>query len=71
MPAEDFYIKVTVTPGRHCPHVYLATNLYAFLWKEGDVFGDEGVIEGVEVESGEDLLAVIEGTGPIREWFGG
>jgi hypothetical protein len=34
-------------------------NLYALLWKEGDVFRDEGVIEGVQVESGGGLLLAV------------
>jgi len=44
----------------------LAANLYALLWKEGDVFGDEGVIEGVEVESGGDLLLAVGKRGGHR-----
>jgi hypothetical protein len=37
----------------------LATNLYALLRKENDVLGDEGIIEGVEVESGRDWLLAV------------
>jgi len=44
----------------------LTTNLYALLWKEGDEFGDEGIIEGIEVKSGDDVLLAVGKRGGHR-----
>ena len=41
----------------------LVISLYALLGKEGDVFRDEGVIEGIEVESRSDLLLAVSERG--------
>ena len=45
--------------GWRCRCGHLTTNHCGLLGKEGDVFGDEGVIERVEVESGGDLFMAV------------
>lgn len=61
LPAEDLGVKISVSFSWYGFGVRLAANLYALLCNERDVFWDEGIIEGVQIERRAEL-------GTVGEW---
>lgn len=59
LSAQYFRVEKAVLLARSSLWVGLPSDFNTLAGKEGDVFRDEGVIEGVEVEGGKRLLGVL------------